>query len=76
MRTEYEPGASWTRYVPVELVTTDFTARPSRMKVSLTPAAGFEHGTPASQTGVIGPRDTVPKRPESTAASTTATAQG
>jgi hypothetical protein len=44
--------------------------------VSVTPAAGFEHGCPAMQTGIVGALVTVPKRPATSAAMRTVMAKG
>src|SRR6266516_5398224 len=46
------------------VVLTRATTRPARLNCSTTPAAGFSHGSPTLQTGLIGPSITTPWSPE------------
>ena len=56
------PGASAIRYRPAASVLTDRLEVP-RVNLTTRFFAGAEHGTPAMQTGVVGPLVTTPRRP-------------
>jgi hypothetical protein len=62
--TTYLPGRNLTWYQPVWLVLTCALIRPSRLNWSSSPFAGSSQGTPTRQTGVVGPRMTIPRKPE------------
>src|SRR5215467_8089535 len=63
-RTVYGPGARRTRHEPSLRTVTRATTAPPRVNERTAPAAGAVHGSSATHVGVIGPRVTVPNRPE------------
>jgi hypothetical protein len=62
--TTYRPGRSLTTYLPVRLVLAWALIFPSRLNWRSSPLAGSSHGSPTRQTGIVGPRMTMPRRPE------------
>ena len=61
--TWYRPGGSWIRYRPSVSVVTRPTTVPLREKSRVACFAGASHGCSAAQTGLIGPRVTMPRSP-------------
>jgi hypothetical protein len=62
--TTYLPGRSLTRNLPVWLVLTCALILPSRLNWRSNPFAGSSQASPTLQTGVVGPRMTMPRKPE------------
>src|SRR6188768_4225094 len=61
--TRYRAGARRIRYRPDTSVVARATTRPSRQNSSVTWPAGALQGCSATQTGLVGPRVTVPVSP-------------